>query len=33
MANLLLKEREMRNRINGDEIIIRKFMTIRFVDT
>lgn len=33
MANLLLKEKEMRNRISGDETIIRKFITIRFVDT
>ena len=33
MANLPLKEKEMRNRINGDETVIRKFITIRFVDT
>lgn len=34
MANLPLKEKEMRNRINGDETTIRKFInSIRFVDT
>lgn len=31
MANLPLKEK--RNRINGEETIIRKFITIRFVGT
>lgn len=33
MANLPLKEKEMRNRINGDGTIIRKFITNHFVDT
>lgn len=34
MANLPLKEKRKRNRINGDETIIRKFInSIRFVDT
>ena len=34
MANLPLKEKEMRNRINEDETVIRKFInSIRFVDT